>query len=93
MAENGEASLKAIKEKKYDAVLMDVQMPIMDGFEATRRIRQMPEFDELPIIAMTANAMEQDRQNCLDAGMNDFVSKPIDTGQLFKTLNQWINRQ
>jgi len=75
----------------YDAVLMDVQMPIMDGLEATRRIRADRSFAGLPIIAMTASAMTRDHVLCLQAGMNDQVTKPIDVPQLFATLRRWVS--
>jgi PAS domain S-box-containing protein len=74
----------------YDAVFMDVQMPVMDGLEATRRIRAHHDFDALPIIAMTASAMASDRLLCLQAGMNDQVNKPIDVSELFATLRRWV---
>ncbi|MDZ4183772.1 MAG: PAS domain S-box protein [Desulfuromonadales bacterium] len=74
----------------YDAVFMDVQMPVMDGLEATRRIRAHHDFDALPIIAMTASAMASDRLLCLQAGMNDQVNKPIDVAELFATLQRWV---
>ncbi len=75
---------------KYDAVLMDLQMPEMDGFEATRRIRANPKTRDLPIIAMTAHALEEERERCLQAGMNDHVSKPIDPEILFQTLSRYV---
>jgi two-component system, sensor histidine kinase and response regulator len=75
----------------FDAVLMDIQMPDIDGFEATRRIRANPRFSSLPIIAMTANASNADRQACLDAGMNDHVGKPIDVEQLVSALHAQID--
>jgi CheY-like chemotaxis protein len=74
----------------YDIVLMDVQMPVMDGMEATRKIRQDKSYDALPIIAMTANAMAGDRELCIEAGMNGHVAKPIDPVELFKALDEFI---
>jgi signal transduction histidine kinase/CheY-like chemotaxis protein len=83
---------KAVERMRSDfhAVLMDVQMPIMDGYEATKRIRSEPAFQGIPVIAMTANAMEQDRALALEAGMTDFVAKPIDPVQLFRKLAFYI---
>jgi PAS domain S-box-containing protein len=92
LAENGEVALEMVRAKDYDAVLMDMQMPVMDGLEATRAIRSDPRFRELPIIAMTANAMSSDRALCLEAGMNDHIGKPIDPDQLFGILLRWIKR-
>ena len=74
----------------YDAVLMDVQMPVMDGYTATREIRKDKHFKDLPIIAMTAHAMAGDEDKSLEAGMNGHVAKPIDPDQLFSTLQKWI---
>jgi len=74
----------------YDAVLMDVQMPEMDGYQATAKIRSDPRFAKLPIVAMTAHATVEERQRCLDAGMNDHVSKPIDPDALFATLRRYV---
>ena len=95
VAENGRKAVKAVTEKAYAAVLMDLQMPEMDGFEATRVIRgreaeQDQTHPRLPIIAMTANALKGDRERCLAAGMDDYVSKPIDRTELFRTLCKWI---
>jgi CheY-like chemotaxis protein/HPt (histidine-containing phosphotransfer) domain-containing protein len=91
IANNGREAVEMLdNEDVYDAVLMDVQMPEMDGYEATGAIRQRPEFKDLPIIAMTANVMAGDREKCLEAGMNDHVAKPIEPDKLFKTLVQWI---
>ncbi|MFC1848634.1 response regulator [candidate division CSSED10-310 bacterium] len=90
VAENGLAAIEALKEEKFDVVLMDVQMPVMDGLEATRLIRENPSHVDLPIIAMTAQAMKGDREKCHNAGMNDYVTKPIDTVQLFTTLSRWV---
>ncbi|KJU81989.1 multi-sensor hybrid histidine kinase [Candidatus Magnetobacterium bavaricum] len=90
IAVNGLEAIEKISLTDYDGVLMDCQMPVMDGFEASARIRQDSRFNGLPIIAMTANAMEGDRQRCIDHGMNDHVAKPIDVGRLFTTMAQWI---
>ena len=90
IAGDGEIALQMVQEAAYDLVLMDMQMPVMDGLSATRAIRALPGFAELPIIAMTANAMVSDRENCLAAGMNDHIAKPIDTRVLFAKLGQWI---
>ena len=74
----------------YDAVLMDMQMPVRDGVTATREIRKLPKFRDLPILAMTANAMAEDRQKTMDAGMNDYIVKPIDPANLFSALLNFI---
>jgi two-component system, sensor histidine kinase and response regulator len=92
LAENGEIAVQMIRGGDYDAVLMDMQMPVMDGIEATRIIRSDARFETLPIIAMTANALASDRVLCLDAGMNDHIAKPIDPDQLFSVLLRWIKR-
>ena len=92
LAENGEVALRMIGDNQYDVVLMDMQMPVMDGVEATRMIRSNPRLEGLPIIAMTANAMASDRIRCLEAGMNDHIAKPIDPDQLFGVLLRWIRR-
>jgi two-component system sensor histidine kinase/response regulator len=92
LAENGKVALGMIHDNDYDAVLMDMQMPVMDGIEATRIIRSESRFQNLPIIAMTANAMASDRTLCLEAGMNDHIAKPIDPDQLFGVLLRWIRR-
>ena len=84
LAENGEIAVRMSRQNDYDVVLMDMQMPVMDGIEATREIRSDPRLRNLPIIAMTANAMATDREKCLDAGMNDHIGKPIDPDQLFQ---------
>jgi two-component system sensor histidine kinase/response regulator len=90
IAANGREAVEMAQSKPYAAILMDMQMPVMDGLEATRRIRQMPALRDLPIIAMTANAMKTDVQACLSAGMNDFVSKPIERGSLVQSLRRWL---
>jgi len=90
IANNGLEAVDAIRRGRFDAVLMDMQMPEMDGLQATRVVRALPEGQGLPIIAMTAAAMQQDKQDCLDAGMNAHVSKPIDPKELIETLLAWI---
>jgi two-component system sensor histidine kinase/response regulator len=92
-AENGQRALDLLGAGSFDLVLMDVQMPVLDGIAATMAIRTMPALNALPVIAMTANAMAEDRQRCLDAGMNDFVAKPIDPDQLWRALLRWAPRR
>ncbi len=89
-AENGQVAVRMVAEHEYDLVLMDMQMPVMDGLAATRAIRLKPQFRSLPIIAMTANVMESDREKCNEAGMNDHLAKPIDPEALFAALLRWI---
>jgi two-component system sensor histidine kinase/response regulator len=81
-----------VREEAYDLVLMDVQMPIMDGIAATMEIRALSRFDGLPIIAMTANAMKEDRERCLAAGMDDYITKPIDPDAMFAALRRHFER-
>jgi CheY-like chemotaxis protein len=90
LSADGQEGVNAVKEGKYDVVLMDIQMPVMDGLTATREIRKDNRFKELPIIAMTAHAMAGDEDKSLQAGMNGHVTKPIDPDQLFATLQKWI---
>lgn len=90
IAENGSVAIEMLKKSDYDIVLMDMQMPEMDGVTATKEIRKMKEFNQMPIIAMTANAMKGDRELCLEAGMNDYITKPIDLAELWKALRKWI---
>lgn len=92
LAANGRIACELVldSDRAYDAVLMDVQMPEMDGMTATRKIRERIPSDRLPIIAMTAHAYEQERQNCLQAGMNDHVAKPVDPAGLMRTLERWL---
>jgi two-component system sensor histidine kinase/response regulator len=88
-AANGQEALDLLEEHRFDIVLMDVQMPVMDGYTAVRHIRRESRFDELPVIALTAHAMSGDRERSLEAGMNDHITKPIDPDQLFETLVKW----
>ncbi|MCP3933415.1 MAG: response regulator [Bacteroidetes bacterium] len=94
IADNGQHAIEVLEEKKLDLVFMDCQMPIMDGYEATQNIRN-PKSNVLNhgiiIIAMTANAMQGDREKCISAGMNDYISKPIDPDKLQKTLTKWLD--
>jgi two-component system sensor histidine kinase/response regulator len=92
LATNGAEAVRMVRESDYDVVLMDMQMPVMDGIEATRILRSDKRFKDLPIIAMTANALVSDRELCLEAGMNDHIAKPIDPDQLFGVLLRWIRR-
>ena len=94
-AENGREAVEILKKKNFDLVLMDVQMPVMDGFEATGIIRQgVGGVDpDIPIIAMTAHALKGDRERCLVAGMNDYISKPINAGELYEKVSQWVHSE
>jgi len=89
VAENGQIGVSKALENSYHLVLMDMQMPVMDGLAATRLIRRERSSQQLPIIAMTANAMPADRERCLEAGMDDHLAKPIDPAQLWTKLRQW----
>ncbi|MBF0443973.1 MAG: response regulator, partial [Magnetococcales bacterium] len=90
VANNGIEAVKLVEENNFEIVLMDIQMPEMDGFTATGKIREIPGCENLPILAMTAHAMEGDRQKSLNAGMDEHVTKPIDPDKLFEALVQWI---
>ena len=90
LAVNGQIALNMARAADYDIVLMDMQMPVMDGVTATREIRKEERFKNLKVVAMTANAMQADRDLCMAAGMNDFIIKPIEPNDLFKTLLEWI---
>ena len=90
IANNGQEAVKWAGKESFDCVLMDLQMSVMDGFEATHALRADQSYDSLPIIAMTANAMPEDQQRCLAAGMNDHIAKPIDPKEMFATLVRWI---
>jgi len=91
VANNGKIALDILKEQQFDGVLMDVQMPVMDGLTATREIRKQAQYQTLPIIALTANVMIDDKQLTLDSGMNDCIGKPIDTFNFYTTLAKWIS--
>ena len=90
-AENGVRALEKLANlPEVDAVLMDIMMPEMDGYEATGRIRQQAKFKSLPIIALTAKAMKGDREKCIEAGASDYITKPVDTDQLLSLMRVWL---
>jgi len=91
VAGNGQQALDIVRAGGYALILMDVQMPVMDGLQASRAIRTWPGFETLPIIAMTANAFGEDRERCLAAGMNDHVAKPVNPESLYETLLRWLS--
>ena len=93
LAPQGQEALKLISSTQYDLVFMDCQMPVMDGYEATQAIREKFTAEQLPIIAMTANALPPDRERCLNFGMNDFMAKPVKLLALRSMLHQWLNQQ
>ena len=92
-AENGRAGIELLKSAHdVDIVLMDIMMPEMDGYETMRAIRKIPEFQTLPIVALTAKAMKGDREKCLRAGASDYVTKPVDLDLLFSVMRVWMAR-
>ncbi len=93
VALHGREALEKLATQRFDAVLMDCQMPIMDGFAATQALRQRPELRDLPVIAMTGNAIEGDREKALAAGMNDYIAKPIDIDEVLQTLARWVSKR
>ena len=93
LAGDGQEALDKVHQEPFDAVLMDLQMPVMDGYEATRRMRRDPALAGLPILAMTAHAMTQERERCRDLGMNDYITKPIDPDELARALARWLRPQ
>ncbi len=91
-ANDGAEALALLRSEHFDCVLMDVQMPVMDGLEATRQIRAIQAFAALPVIALTANALDEERQRCMEAGMNDFITKPVRPEMLYAVLAKWLSR-
>jgi signal transduction histidine kinase/DNA-binding response OmpR family regulator len=90
LAENGKQALEKWEREHYDLILMDCQMPVMDGYDATREIRSYVDRERTPIVALTANALESDRKRCGEAGMDDFVAKPFERNDLVKVLERWL---
>ena len=91
-AEHGEMALEMLDRQTYSLVLMDMQMPVMNGLEATRRIRQRAGLTTLPVIAMTANAYEHDKHRCFEAGMDDILIKPFDQRDIFNCILNWLQQ-
>jgi PAS domain S-box-containing protein len=91
VAGNGASAIETLSQQRFDGVLMDCQMPVMDGYDATREIRRRPQWAALPVIAMTANAMAGDREKALAAGMNDHIAKPIVVDAMFDTIARWVS--
>jgi PAS domain S-box-containing protein len=93
LADDGLQALELAKQNTYALILMDMQMPHLNGIEATMAIRALPAYAQTPILAMTANAFDEDRQRCIDAGMNDHIGKPVDPDRLYETLLQWLGKR
>jgi CheY-like chemotaxis protein len=89
VVENGAEALEQVKKQKFQLILMDMQMPVMNGFEATEKIRQLPEYKDTPIIALTAFAMKGDREKCLEAGATDYIPKPIDSQEFIEKVKHY----
>ena len=90
IASDGTDAVKLFQTKKYDLILMDIRMPGMSGFEATKKIRELESLEkQIPIIALTADATKSNREKCINSGMNDYLTKPIDFPLLQKTLEKW----
>ncbi|MCW7539783.1 response regulator [Aquabacterium sp. A7-Y] len=93
LAETGVEAVRHAEARPYDLILMDLHMPEMDGLKAARAIRKLPAHASTPILAMTASAFGEDRDACLEAGMNDHISKPVETEVLVATLSRWLGRR
>ena len=93
VVENGQEAVDEVKKQKFDLILMDMQMPVMNGFEATQKIREMKDYKEIPIIALTAFAMKGDREKCLDAGATDYIPKPIDSNEFIEKVKYYTENK
>ncbi|WP_295452875.1 response regulator [uncultured Thiodictyon sp.] len=91
-AQDGQEAVALTRQQSFDLILMDMQMPVMDGLAATREIRNNPDYRLVPIIAMTANAFAEDRERCFEVGMNEFITKPVAPDRLFETLLKWLSK-
>ena len=91
VVENGAEALDQVKKQKFNLILMDMQMPVMNGFEATEKIRQLKEYKDTPIIALTAFAMKGDREKCIDAGATDYIPKPIDSHEFIEKVKYYTD--
>jgi two-component system, sensor histidine kinase and response regulator len=90
VAKNGQEAIDLSLAEKPELIIMDIGMPVMDGLEATRRLREIEGFSSIPILALTANAREEDKEKCLAAGFNEHLSKPIETKELFEAVNRYL---
>jgi len=90
IAENGQEALNKLDHKDYHLILMDCQMPVLDGYATTRSLRSQPHHQETIVIGLTAYAMTEDRERCLEAGMNDYLTKPLKMGDLSLTIEKWL---
>lgn len=93
VSKNGKEAVNSFRQTKFDGILMDIQMPVMDGFMATEIIRQMEKESggrRTPIIAMTAYALKGDKEKCLEAGMDDYLTKPLEVGEFYEVVSRWI---
>jgi CheY-like chemotaxis protein len=93
VVENGQEALDAVKQQYYDLILMDMQMPVMNGFEATKKIRELKQYKDTPIVALTAFAMKGDREKCLDAGATDYIPKPIDSQEFIQKVKYYTENK
>ncbi|MCH8325826.1 MAG: response regulator [Bacteroidetes bacterium] len=93
VVENGAEAVEEVKKQKFDLILMDMQMPVMNGFEATQKIRELPDYKETPIVALTAFAMKGDREKCLDAGATDYIPKPIDSNEFIEKVKYYTEKK